>query len=91
MGKNNVDLSIRGMRKKGLVVGTKMKKTIVIEIDEVKYIPKYKRWAKDKFRMSVHLPDNLSVNVGDKVEIGETRKISKTKSWVVTKVLGEGE
>ena len=34
-----------------------------------------------------HAHDVLGGNEGDKVEIAESRPMSKTKSWVVTKIL----
>lgn len=94
MDKNNDNekkLSIRGMRKQGTIVSNKMKKTAVVEMDIVKYFPKYKRWAKDKSRMAVHIPEGIDVDIGDKVEFGETRKISKTKSWVITQIIKKTE
>ncbi|MBN2478187.1 30S ribosomal protein S17 [Candidatus Micrarchaeota archaeon] len=88
--KSKPEYGSRGMTKVGTVVSTKAKKTVVIEIDSVKYFQKYKRRAKSKSRIPVHLPENISVEVGDIVKIGETRKISKTKSWIITDVIKKG-
>ena len=35
--------------------------------------------------------DELACGEGDKVEIAETRPMSKTKSWVVTRVISKAE
>ncbi|MDD5022835.1 MAG: 30S ribosomal protein S17 [Candidatus ainarchaeum sp.] len=88
---NEKKMSVRGMKKTGVVVSNKMRKTAIVEMDIVKYFPKYKRWAKDKSRMAVHIPDGMEVGVGDKVEVGETRKISKTKSGVITEIIKKAE
>lgn len=76
-------LSIRGARIVGRVVSDKNKKTVVVERDVTKKITKYKRLARSRSRIQAHNPDEIGAKVGDIVKIGETRKISKTKSWVV--------
>ncbi len=85
------EISVRGMKKIGKIVSTKARRTAVIELDVVKKISKYKRWARDKSRMPVHKPGCMDVKVGDKVLVNETRKISKTKAWVITEILDKGE
>lgn len=84
------NISTRGMKKTGKIVSTKTKRTAVVEMDIVKHLPKYKRWARDKSRVSVHCPDCMNVEVGDEVLFEETKKISKTKSWVITKIIKKG-
>jgi len=80
-------LSIRGKLLEGKVVKMKAKKTAQIEIKTTKYIPKYERYLVNRSKHSVHVPEDISINVGDDVLCGETRKISKTKSFVVIKKL----
>lgn len=80
-------LRVRGMIVRGRVVSTRMRKTVVVERSLFKLIPKYKRRAKTKSKLHAHLPECIKVSVGDEVEIGQTRKLSKTKGWVVLKVL----
>ena len=84
-------LSVRGMRVVGKVVSTKMKKTVTLERQLIKFDPKYKRWARRRSKIHVHIPDGVSVKVGDVIEAGQTRKLSKTKTWVITKVLKRAE
>jgi small subunit ribosomal protein S17 len=88
-------LSVRGARIVGRVVSDKNKKTVVVERDVTKKITKYKRLARSRSRIQAHNPDEIGARTGDMVRIGETRKISKTKSWVVMEILSrsgeEGE
>ncbi len=85
------NIGVHGMKKIGKVISTKMKRTAVVELDSVKYFPKYKRWAKRKSKVPVHNPECMNVKVGDIVEFSESRKISKTKAWVITGVQKKSE
>jgi len=82
---------VRGERLLGKVVSTKGKNTAVIERDITKKLTKYQRWAKEKSRISAHNPACINAEVGDTVEIGETRKLSKTKAWTVLDIILKGE
>jgi small subunit ribosomal protein S17 len=84
-------LSIRGARIVGRVVSDKNKKTVVVERDVTKKIPKYKRLARSRSRIQAHNPDEIGARAGDVVRIGETRKISKTKSWVVMEIISRAQ
>ena len=81
----------RGMKMKGVVVSTKRKKTATIERQLVKYISKYSRWASAKSKVSAHVPMDVDIKDGDVVEIQQIRKVSKTKSWIITKIIKRGE
>lgn len=85
-GKAESPYPVRGNIFKGAVVSDKMDKSVVVERKLLKYIPKYERYARTKSRITAHVPDGMEVKTGDKVEIGETRKISKTKNFIVLKV-----
>ena len=80
-------LSVRGQTLQGKVVRDKMTKTVIIERELLKYVPKYKRYMKVTTTLAAHNPTEMNAKVGDVVEVGETRKISKTKSFTVTKIL----
>lgn len=80
-------LRVRGMIVTGKVVSTRMRKSVVVERDLLKPVSKYKRRAKTKSKLHAHLPECIKVDLGDEVEIGQTRKLSKTKGWVVLKVI----
>lgn len=77
----------RGHIKSGTVVSDRGKRTVVVEYDSLESFPKYRRHARSKSRLPAHNPDSVGASLGDMVEVAETRKISKTKSWMVTKIL----
>ena len=72
------DVSIRGRILKGLVISTKMKRTIVIRRDYLHYIPKYRRFEKRHKNIAVHCSPAFNVKEGDVVTIGQCRPLSKT-------------
>ncbi len=70
----------------GLVVSNKMDKTAVVAIaDNVKHA-KYSKVVKRTVKLHVH-DENNECNVGDKVEIMETRPLSRTKRWRLVNVI----
>ncbi|NPA22399.1 MAG: 30S ribosomal protein S17 [Candidatus Micrarchaeota archaeon] len=81
----------RGISVRGKVVSTKAKNTVTIERTFIVRIPKYKRYMRKRSKIHAHVPDGISLRVGDEVIAQQTRKISKTKAWVVTKVVKRGE
>lgn len=74
----------------GVVVKDKMDKTVVIEVEKFKKHPKYHKYLKTKKRYKAHDEKN-ECNVGDKVQIIESRPLSKEKRWVVKGVLEKEE
>ena len=80
-------ISTRGHTKRGIVVSDRSKRTVVVELDTLDYFPKYRRYARSKSRIHVHNPDEIGAKLGDEVEASECREISKTKAWVVTKIV----
>ena len=81
-------ISIRGKTLQGVVVKKKAIKTAVIQMEKTKYIRKYERYMKKTVKIPVHCPECMDINIGDIVLVGETRKLSKTKSFVIMKKLG---
>ena len=81
-------IKTRGNVFEGTVVSDKMDHSIVVERKYLKKVPKYERTERARSRITAHKPSCIDVKVGDKVQISETRKISKTKNFVVTKVIG---
>ena len=81
-------MSERNLRKTrvGKVVSNKMDKTIVVAIaDNVKH-PLYKKIIKRTSKLKAH-DENNECNIGDTVEIMETRPLSKDKRWRLVNVL----
>ena len=84
-------LSLRGARLSGRVVSAKAKKTAIVEIDYTRYIYKYERYLRKRSRIPAYNPECINAREGDVVSIGETRRLSKTKSFAVTGVVKKRE
>lgn len=69
---------------RGVVVSDKMTDTAVVEVRSYSKHPKYGKFVKAKKRYKADDKGN-SVKVGDKVEIIETRPISKDKHFKIVK------
>jgi small subunit ribosomal protein S11e len=81
------DVSIRGRIIRGMVVSTKMKRTIVVRRDYLHYIRKYSRYEKRHRNISAHCsPAFKRIKEGDIVTIGQCRPLSKTVRFNVLKV-----
>ena len=81
-------MSERKLRKTqvGMVVSDKMDKTVVVAIvDSVKH-PLYGKIVKRTVKFKAHDEEN-TCGVGDRVEIMETRPLSKDKRWRVTRII----
>jgi len=78
-------LKVRGTIAQASVVSAKERKSAIVEIPRVHKVRKYERFEKRHGRIHVHVPECISVKEGDRVEIGECRKLSKTKAHVVIK------
>ncbi len=78
----------RGRRKRivGTVIGNKMKKTIVVEVMRLVKHPRYGKYIK-KFTIYKAHDENNQAKVGDKVEIIETRPLSKTKNTKLKSII----
>jgi len=66
-------------------------KTAVVEWPRIVKVQKYDRAYHTKSTMSVHVPGCMRVKAGDEVIVAETRKLSKTKAFVITEVLTDGK
>ena len=85
-------MSERNLRKTrvGKVVSDKMDKTVVVAIqDNVKH-PLYKKIIKRTVKFKAHDEKN-ECGIGDKVEIMETRPLSKDKRWRVTQIIAKAK
>ena len=82
-------IKVRGSVLEGTIVSDKMKNSVIIERKHLKKIPKYKRYVRMSSRLPAHKPACVKATIGDRVEVSETKKISKTKSFVITKVMEE--
>lgn len=78
----------RNLRKTrvGKVVSNKMDKTIVVAIEDNVKHPLYKKIIKRTIKLKAH-DENNTCNIGDRVEIMETRPLSKDKRWRLVSVI----
>ncbi|MEM3227494.1 MAG: 30S ribosomal protein S17 [Candidatus Micrarchaeaceae archaeon] len=83
-------LKIRGADMEGVVVSDKAQRTVVVEKPYTIYLHKYERSLRKNSRIRAHNPPCMNAKVGDRVVISETRRLSKTKAFVVTKVIERG-
>ncbi len=81
-------MSERGNRKTqvGVVVSNKMDKTVVVKVSHLVKHPDYNKYIKRSVKYKAHDKDN-SCNIGDRVQIIETRPLSKDKCWKVKQVI----
>ena len=78
----------RNLRKTrvGTVVSDKMDKTIVVAVKDSVQHPLYKKILKRTKKYKVH-DENNEAGTGDRVEIMETRKLSKDVNWRLVKIV----
>jgi len=78
----------RGMRRQvvGKIVSDKMDKTVVVLVERLVKHRLYHKYVRRRAKFSAHDEDNMC-HVGDKVLITESRPISKTKKWRVSKII----
>ena len=69
----------------GVVTSNKMTKTVVVELTRTYRHPLYKKVVHSSKRVKVH--DEMGCNVGDEVQIVESRPISAEVCWVVESVI----
>ncbi len=69
----------------GVVKSNKMEKTVVIEVSRTYVHRLYKKVVRSSKHIMAH--DELSCQVGDRVQIVESQPISRNKRWVVEKIL----
>lgn len=69
----------------GMVVGDKMDKTIVVEVTRNKR-SKFKKVVKATKKYKVH-DENNECEIGDRVEIAETRHLSKDKYFRLVRII----
>ena len=67
-------ISIRGRILTGVVVSTKMKRTVIIRREYLHYIRKYNRYEKRHKNLAAHIsPCFIGVNPGDVITVGQCR------------------
>jgi len=72
--------------REGLVTSSGMDKTAVVAVTTRKPHPRYRKTMARTTRLYVHDEEN-TLNVGDRVKVGETRPLSKLKRWRILEIL----
>jgi small subunit ribosomal protein S17 len=72
--------------RRGRVVSDKMNKTVVVSVERIVEHPLYGKRMKRSSKFHAHDERN-EAKEGDLVEIMETRPLSKTKRWRVTRIV----
>ena len=81
------NVSIRGRILRGVVKSTHMKNTLIIQRNYLHYQSKYQRFEKRHKNLPCHVSPCFRVNVGDTVEVGQCRPLSKTVRFNVLKIV----
>lgn len=76
--------------KVGVVTSNKMDKSVVVRVDRILKHKQYKRYVKRSTKFMAH-DENNTCNVGDTVEIIESRPLSLRKRWRVRRVVSATE
>jgi small subunit ribosomal protein S17 len=74
----------------GKVVSDKMDKTVVVAVTRTFQHPLYKKTVKKITKFKAHDEEN-KCQTGDKVQIIESRPLSKDKRWEVIKIMESGD
>jgi len=70
----------------GLVVSDKADKTIVVRVETLVKHPLLKKYIRRRKKFMAHDPSN-DCNLGDKVQIVESRPMSKRKRWHLVQII----
>jgi len=70
----------------GVVVSNKMDKTVVVAVERTVKHAMYHKYIKRRAKFAAHDEQN-SFQIGDKVMITESRPISRSKHWRVSKIV----
>ena len=78
----------QGMKRQviGTVVSDKMDKTTVVAVERLVKHPLYHKYIRRRDKFAAHDEAN-ECRIGDKVLITESRPLSKTKKWRVSKIV----
>jgi small subunit ribosomal protein S17 len=83
--KETKKISLRN-RKEGFVVSLSGDKSVIVKVDRLMRHPKFHRVIKKTKKYMVHDENNLC-KLGDKIEIIESRPMSKSKRWRLVRIV----
>ena len=70
----------------GTVVSNKMDKTVIVLVERLVKHRLYKKYIRRRSKFAAH-DENNRCGIGDKVLITESRPLSRSKRWRVSKVI----
>lgn len=70
----------------GVVVSDKMDKTVVVMVNRLVKHPIYKKYIRRRVKFMAHDEGN-SARLGDRVEIIQSRPLSRLKRWRLSKIV----
>lgn len=73
----------------GIVTSDRLDKTVVVSVHNVLQHPIYKKYIRRKTSVLAH-DENNECQVGDTVNIMETRPLSRRKRWRVCEIIEKG-
>ena len=73
----------------GTVTSDKMDKTVVVSVETSEKNKTYGKIQKRTYTLKAH-DENNECGIGDKVQVMETRPLSKDKRWRVVEILEKG-
>lgn len=78
----------RGIKRQltGTIVSNKMDKSVVVMVERLVKHPFYAKYVRRRAKFAAH-DENNACQIGDKVMITESRPLSKTKRWRVSRVI----
>ncbi len=78
----------RGMKRQvvGIVVSDRMNKTVTVAVERLVKHRMYQKYVKRQTKFAAHDETN-SCQIGDTVQITESRPLSRTKRWRVSKIV----
>jgi len=81
-----------GRRKirEGIVVSNKMDKTVVVVVERLVRHAQYRKYQRERERYKAHDEQN-KCRLGDRVQLVETRPLSRDKRWAVQAILSRSE
>lgn len=71
---------------RGIVMSNKMDKTLVVQVNRKVRHPIYEKFVSKKTKLYAH-DDQGEANIGDIVEIVQTRPLSKLKRWRLLRIV----
>ncbi|MCD6320176.1 MAG: 30S ribosomal protein S17 [Candidatus Desulfofervidaceae bacterium] len=80
--------AVRGMKKtlEGIVVSDKMDKSVVVMVERLVKHPRVGKYVWRRAKFMAHDEEN-ECGIGDRVQIIETRPLSRHKRWRVLKIV----